>query len=210
MEFVEEQLDAITVAEAAAPAAGAPSDRLLLRLLRGGSQEAAQELYRRYAGRLRALVRAQCATTLARQVDPDDIVQSVFDTFFHGASCGRYDIPDGEDLWKLFLVIGLNKIRAQRVFHLAAKRDARRTTQLGARSLASRRRGADHGSEGFLELVVQEALERLPPQHRVIVELRLAGHGVEEIARQTGRSIRSVERVLQESRTRLKWLFEVQ
>src|SRR5262245_49991271 len=117
-----EQLER-TVAEVAPPAAGAPSDHLLLRRLRAGSQQAARELYQRYARRLRALVRAQCATALARQVDPDDIVQSVFDTFFHGASSGRYDVPDGEDLWKLFLVIGLNKIRAQRVFHLAARRD---------------------------------------------------------------------------------------
>jgi RNA polymerase sigma factor (sigma-70 family) len=58
-------------------------------------------------------------------------------------------------------------------------------------------------SPGFLELVVEEALERLPPRHREVVQKRLEGHEVAEIARLLGRSKRSVERILQESRDRL-------
>jgi RNA polymerase sigma factor (sigma-70 family) len=53
---------------------------------------------------------------------------------------------------------------------------------------------------GLSKLVVEEALERLPPQHRSIVELRTEGHQVAEIAQQLGRSKRSIERILQESR----------
>jgi DNA-directed RNA polymerase specialized sigma24 family protein len=40
----------------------------------------------------------------------------------------------------------------------------------------------------------------------VVVELRMEGYEVAEIAQQTGRSKRTVERILQESRNQLKVL----
>jgi len=188
-----------------------PSDYLLLWRYRSGSQEAAREIYLRYAERLRALARLKCTPTLARRVDADDIVQSVFGTFFDGASRGRYDIPDGEDLWKLFLILALNRIRAEFVFHQAAKRDTRRTATLDGFLASSLRQGhLDGTDEGFLKLVAEEALECLPEQHRCVVELRLKGHEVAEIATQIGRSKRSVERILQQSRDKLNVLLREQ
>src|SRR5262245_35900533 len=82
----------------------APSDGSLLRRFRGGSQEAATQLYLRYAQRLRHLAQAECAPDLGTRLDVDDIVQSVFGSFFRGASRGDYDVPDGDELWRLFLV----------------------------------------------------------------------------------------------------------
>src|SRR5712691_3278020 len=103
------------------------SDTSLLRRFRLGSEDAAAELYRRYAPRLRRLARRQCSSVLARRVDADDIVQSVFCAFFQAARKGYYDVPDGEDLWKLLLVIALNKMRSSQTFHLAARRAVRLT-----------------------------------------------------------------------------------
>src|SRR5436189_5093408 len=116
--------------DAVAAGTDAPSDHSLLRRLRGGSEDAAAQLYRRYAHRLRALARANTSAQLARRVDAEDIVQSVFRIFFAGASQGLYDVPAGDDLWKLLLVIALNKIRAEGVFHQAAKRDIRATADM--------------------------------------------------------------------------------
>src|SRR5437762_486755 len=104
---------------------GEPTDSSLLRRLREGNQDAATKLYLRYAERLRLLARAECSPDLARRIDADDIVQSVFASFFQGVNRGLYEVPAGEELWKLFLVIALNKIRAKGVFHRAAKRDVR-------------------------------------------------------------------------------------
>src|SRR3954470_24029280 len=95
-----------------APDAPAPSDGSLLRRLRVGSEDAATALYLRYASRLRHLTAANTSPQLARRVDADDIVQSVFRAFFDGAGQGLYDVPAGEDLWKLLVVIALNKIRS--------------------------------------------------------------------------------------------------
>src|SRR3954447_25024565 len=98
------------------------SDRSLLRRLQHGQADASTELYLRYAERLLALAAAQSSPELARRVDPEDIVQSVFRTFSRRASLGHYTVPDGEEIWKLLLVIALNKVRAVGAFHRAAKR----------------------------------------------------------------------------------------
>src|SRR5262245_20820873 len=88
------------------------ADALLARY-RLGDQDAATELYTRYVHRLRALAERRCASSLARCLDADDIVQSIFRTFFRGVRQGFYDVPEGDALWKLLLVIALNKIRAK-------------------------------------------------------------------------------------------------
>ena len=104
-----------------------PSDHSLVRRFRQGHQDAADLLYHRYADRLLTLVQARQSPDLASRVDYEDIVQSVFGSFFRGVSRGMYDVPAREELWHLFLVITLNKIRAKGVFHRAAKRDVRMT-----------------------------------------------------------------------------------
>src|SRR3954463_5467181 len=103
-----------------------PSDHSLLKRYRSGNEEAATALYRRYAQRLRGLARAQLSAELARHVPVDDIVQSVFASFFRGVNQTLYDVPAGEELWKLLLVIALHKIRAKGNYHHRARRDTRR------------------------------------------------------------------------------------
>jgi RNA polymerase sigma-70 factor (ECF subfamily) len=190
-------------AEAAAQPVS-PSDHSLLERYRRGSQDAATELYLRYADRLRALARGQLSPALARRLDLDDIVQSVFGSFFRRAGSGYYDVPVGEELWRLFLVIALHKIRNQGAYHRAARRDVRREGGGDAHdpALALAAQG-DEAAYAFLQLVIDEALGRLPAQHRQMVELRIEGHEVAEIARRSGRSKRTVERILQEARARL-------
>jgi RNA polymerase sigma-70 factor (ECF subfamily) len=178
----------------------------LLRRYRAGSQDAATQLYLRYARRLAALARVECGPDLNRRLDVEDIVQSVFGSFFRAVDRGDYDVPDGEELWQLFCVIALNKVRAKGLYHRAAKRDVRRTA--GGEMLAHARVALPHDTAALavLEMTVQEALERLPPSHRTMLELRTEGYEVLEIARKTGRAKRTVERILQEGRESLRAL----
>ncbi len=180
------------------------TDRSLLRRVRTGSEGAAGELHRRYADRLLALARARAGSDLRARLDAEDIVQSVFGSFFRGAKRGLYSAPDGEELWGLFLVIALNKIRAQGAHHRAAKRDVRRTRNDDGADVERFRVPADDQSAfDLLRIVVDELLESRPESVRDIVRLRIENHEVAEIAERTGRSKRTVERVLQEFRTQL-------
>jgi RNA polymerase sigma-70 factor (ECF subfamily) len=184
------------------------TDSSLLRRIRGGSQDAATELYFRYAHRLRALVRARCSTDLARRIEPDDIVQSVFRRFFARVVQGDYDVPAGEELWGLFLVIALNRIRAAELYHRAGKRDVRHSVDVPE---ALEQKGSSESDEvayNVLHLTIQETLAGMSALQRQILELRVQGYEVAEIAEQTGRSKRTVERNLQEIRTRLRTSLE--
>jgi RNA polymerase sigma-70 factor (ECF subfamily) len=142
-------------------------------------------------------------------VDAEEIVQSVFRTFFRRAAHGDYSVPEGEEMWKLLLVIALNKVRAAGAYHRAAKRDIRRTAggEVFDRALESER-SRDEMALAVLKTVIEELLEGMPLANRQIVEHRIEGHEVAEIAEKVQRSKRTVERVLQGFRDRLQALID--
>ena len=184
--------------------ASEPSDGSLLRRLRKGEQDAATRLYLRYAKRLHGLATAQTGQDLKSRVDAEDIVQSVFRTFFRRAQEGHYEVPDGEEIWKLFLVIGLHKIRDAAVFHRAAKRNAGRTTALIGAGESADPPAADQMAETTLRMVIDEILLNLNDSQKEIVTMRMEGAQVDEIAQVTKRSHRTVERTLQKFRELLQ------
>jgi RNA polymerase sigma-70 factor (ECF subfamily) len=194
----------VTRAESPRVSAGEPSDHSLLGRSREGDQDAATQLYARYVKRLNRLVETQCSAELARREGVQDIVQSVFGSFFRRVGQGFYDVPDGDELWRLFLVIALHKIRSKAAYHYAAKRNAHRT--IGGAEARLRLESQATASEppfAELELILEEILERLPPRSRAMVKLRIDGCEVAEVAQKTGRSKRTVERILQETRLAL-------
>lgn len=184
------------------------TDHSLLRQFRQGEGDAATRLYLRYSARLQSLAAKQTSKQLAARFDPEDVVQSVFRTFFRRVTDGLYDVPPGEELWGLLLVLSLNKVRRLAKHHRAAKRDAEKTA--GSETLAKMDEATsyDETSLKTLELVVQELLEKLPEKHRPVVELRMQGHSVDQIAQKSGRAKRTVERILSEFKTTLGGLIE--
>ena len=183
------------------------SDRSLLRRFRSGQADASTKLYLRYANRLQSLAARRTSSELGRLLDPEDIVQTVFRTFFRRVASSGYDVPDGEEIWKLLLVIALNKIRDAAAHHKAAKRDIRRTSSGEANELAIQNAaGKDEAALAVLQIVVDDVLDELPESHRRMIELRIDGHEVAQISQQVGRSKRSVERVLQDFRLRMSEL----
>lgn len=180
------------------------SDGSLVRRFRRGEQDAATELYLRYADRLERLAQRETGRDLGPRVDAEDVVQSVFRTFFRRAAQGQYDLPAGEELWRLILVIALNKIRQLGIHHRAGKRSTTRTKSVEHWDAVEQGGGnGDATALATLEMVVDELLSQLPDAHRTMIELRIEGHEVAEIASRTERSQRSVERVLQNFRRQL-------
>ncbi len=138
---------------------------------------------------------------LATRFDPEDVVQSVFRTFFRRATQGFFDVPPGEELWQLLLVIALNKVRAWGKFHRRHKRDVRQT--VGSPFLDDAPSPDDPTSLQILSLVVEETLQQLPALQQQMVVMRIQGHEVAEIADATQRCTRTIERVLQRFRQKV-------
>jgi RNA polymerase sigma-70 factor (ECF subfamily) len=178
------------------------SDQSLMRRLGAGSESAAETVYGRYAQRLLALARSKCSSQLARCVEPEDIVQSVFRTFFRRAKEGEFAVPEGEELWGLLLVITLNKIRAEADFHFAAKRDVRARRNLD--EVPTPQATDTPADDALARLLLDDALRQLPESRRELIRLRMEGHEVAEIARMTQRPLRTVERVLHNFRESLR------
>ena len=182
-------------------------DRDLLHRYREGQEDAATALYKRYAMRLKRLAEKKTDVKMASRIDPEGIVQSVFRTFFRRVSKGHYEVAEGDDLWNLLLVISLNKLRKEATKQKTAKRDIDKTHSLLE---SDDEKIGGHDDEAFiiLKLTVEEILATLSDVEREIVELRIAGHSVNQIAEKSERAKRSVERILQSFRTRLKGAIE--
>lgn len=178
-------------------------DQQLLERLHQGDQEAATAIYARYADRLLALAERKTGTELRTRFDAEDVVQSVFRTFFRRAALGAYVVPEGDELWKLFLVIALNKIRRLGAHHRTDKRDVKKTESLFDSPAGGRLQPMSEDSLRVLQLTVDELLSKSPEHVRAMVRLRIEGRDVAEIAELTSRSKRSVERALQNFRALL-------
>lgn len=179
------------------PAAG-QTDHALLLYARAGDQEAAAALYRRYADRLRRLVAPRITGAVAARLDPDDVVQSVFRVFYEGVRERLYHVPEDGELWALLAVLAASKLRDRVAYHRAGRRDAGRTA---VEADPDQTPAAEF--DGTLRLVVDDYLDALPEPARSVIGLRMTGHTAAEIAALTGRSVRTVERVLREARDRL-------
>ncbi|MCG8649524.1 MAG: sigma-70 family RNA polymerase sigma factor [Pirellulales bacterium] len=176
------------------------TDRSLLKLVRGGDEDAATELYERYARRVFGLVESQLGDRLRASTEPEDVVQSVFKSMFRGVQSGHYDAPPGTTLWNLLAVIAVHKLR-RKAGHLSAqRRDSKRNVPLES---VEGTVPIDQSSVEFLQISVRETLELLRPIDRDILSLRIQRYTVDEISEETGRSRRTVERSLQRSRERL-------
>lgn len=167
---------------------------------RDGQQEAAAELFDRYAGRLIGLAQQRLSAKFGSRLDPGDVVQSAYCTFFVGARDGRYVLQHSGDLWRLLVAITLHKLQRQYQYHTAAKRSVmREETAAADAEPAALALARDPSPEEAALLVdtLDETLGELPAAQRRIVELKLQGHGLGEIVLATGFSSSTVRRVLQ-------------
>jgi DNA-directed RNA polymerase specialized sigma24 family protein len=169
-----------------------------------GDEEAAADLFRRYAGRLIAVARRRLSPRLARRVDPQDAVQSACRTFFLRVRDGRLEVKPGGDLWHLLVAITVRKVLSQAEYHTAGRRDVSREDSVTAPDglslspIEALARNPGPPEEAAFAEELGAVLGQLLPVRRRIVELRLQGYLQAEIARATGRSERLVRLALDE------------
>ncbi|MGE0607292.1 MAG: RNA polymerase sigma factor [Pirellulales bacterium] len=176
---------------------------------RGGDEQAADELFKRYVGRLTALARSRLSQKMSRRIDADDVVQSAYRSFFVHARQGSYSLDDSGDLWRLLVVITLNKLRSQVERHSAGKRAinaeqsfAQDNSLVRLRPEAVTREPSPDEALAVVEEVAK-LMQGLNPLQCKMVELRLQGYQLEEIAEQVNRSERGVRRLLDKIKDRL-------
>lgn len=181
-----------------------PRDQSYLNMWRAGDEQAAQDLFERYVDRLVTLARRRLDHRLARRVDAEDIVQSVFRTFFHRVKENRFDLKDNDDVSKLLVRITVHKTLRQIAFHRRGKRDAKQ--EIGANregdELLMEQMANEPTPEEAAILVdeMEHFLAQPKPEERKILEMRMEGYNNQEISEKLSISDRKIRRLLERLR----------
>jgi RNA polymerase sigma-70 factor (ECF subfamily) len=180
----------------------------LLDGLQSGQQDASTELFERYADRLIRLARGRLNPRMLQKFDAEDVMQSVFRSFFCRNAEERFDIRDWGGMWAILVVMTIRKCN-RRVAHLkSAKRDVTREEARHSDHDSSAadwqpisREPTPHEAAELTELV-QQLMAGLTEQERTILVMKRQGCTVSEISRETGRSERTIHRNLTKLRER--------
>lgn len=165
-----------------------------------GDQAAARAIHERYAERLIGVARRMLADKLAARVDPDDVVQSAYRSFFMKARDGRFSLAKSGDLWRLLLAITRHKVLHEAERQTAAKRSP------GQEEFVADVKDDDAAAEDVVAVAdeLRAIMADLAPAERSLLELRLREESVETIAAQLEKSPRTVRRMLLELRRTLE------
>lgn len=173
---------------------------------RQGDPDAAGELFAYYAQRLSRLAEQHLSRKLAGRVDGDDVVQSVFRTFFRRSARGEFKIDSSAQLWRLLVKITVLKARTQGRRHTAALRNVG-AEEAGADKdwlVAATAREPGPEEAAILADQIEVLLQGLPSLYSNLLELRLQGYTAKEIVSRLGVSRTTVYRALGVLQQRLR------
>lgn len=170
-----------------------------------GEFTAVKTLFDEYAQRLVSLATQNIDAALLKRFDGDDVVQSVFRTFFRRLEEQSVKIKHQQQLWRLLVTITLCKTRTHARKHTAQMRGVS-----GERSgLDTRILGVAPAPEDLVSLCeeIDLAVAGLPDPTMQILALRLHGRSRVEIAELLGLSRQTIHRLLKLLEERLKGRF---
>jgi RNA polymerase sigma-70 factor, ECF subfamily len=182
----------------------------LLGRLRTGDQAAAALVVARYTHRLVALVRAKLDGRIRQKEDAEDVLQSVFKSFFHRCGLGQFQLDSSQDLWALLVSLTLHKCGHRVDYFRAAKRNVQRETRAASADDSSCAEFETLAREptpmeaAILAETVDRLLQGLESHHQEIVRLSLEGEPTAAIAVRCGVTQKTVQRVLKGVRERLQ------
>jgi RNA polymerase sigma-70 factor (ECF subfamily) len=176
--------------------------------LQAKDDAAARELFARFAGQLIALARRRVGDGLRHKVDPEDVVQSAYKSFFLRYGDGHLEAASWDSLWGLLVVITVRKCAERVAYHRAARRDVAREAAPARAGSADVPEPVDReptpGEAAVLTETVEQLFAALDEDERPVLELSLQGYTTREISEQLGRAERTVRLLRESVRDRLE------
>src|SRR5262245_25113348 len=163
--------------------------------------------FERFTRRLIGLARAQFDARLLHKIDPEDVVQSAYKSFFLRYGEGALAAEGWEGLWGLLTLITLRKCADRVRYHRAERRDIAREEAAGGATdpwFEAVARGPTPEQAAALAEAVEGLLAGLDENERPIIELSLQGYSTQEISQQLDRAERSVRRLRERTRRQLE------
>jgi RNA polymerase sigma-70 factor (ECF subfamily) len=177
--------------------------RLFRDRLQNGESAAERMLFDDYSQRLFQLASRNIHPALLKRFDGEDVVQSVFRTFFRQHGEGKFHIEHSEQLWQLLVALTLRKTRSHARKHTAEKRDATADQAITHdHQLLDLQPSPEDAIALWEEIDV--ALDGLPARTVEIVSMRLEGKNYSEISRELNLSRQTIHRLLNLIQERLE------
>lgn len=154
------------------------------------------EAVQRFAQRLIGLAKSRLPEQLRRRVDPEDIVQSVFRTFFARHNEGQFAFRETADVWRLLAAITYRKTQRTIRFHHQQRRGVQHETPETDGIAPTADVSPTASSLAMMMELLDKILAELPLHHQEILRLRLEEYSIHEIAEKVGVSSRTVNRAL--------------
>ncbi len=181
--------------------------RVLQLGLQRGDSLAMQQLFDDYSQRLVRLAGNEIHPLLRKRFDGEDIVQSVFRTFFRRLQEGTIRIEHSHQLWRLLATITFCKTRSHARRHTAEMRSIYAEQGDAAElQLLEREPLPEDGLALWEEIDI--ALDGLPDRAGEILSRRLDGKNKSEIASEMNLSRQTIHRILKLVEERLVQRFE--
>ncbi len=180
----------------------------LMARLRRGDDEAAAEVFRHFVRRLIGFTRGQLETWVRLKTDPEDVVQSVYKSFFARYEAGQFVVADWDSLWGLLTFIAVRKCANRARFWQAACRESRREVSISLQNDSGEddqvpSREPTPAEAAALTDTLEHLMQTLSAGDRAILVLHLQGHDIPAISAQVARSERTVRRALELVRLQL-------
>lgn len=165
---------------------------------RSGDELAGKQLFAHYARELSKQAQSHISARLARRIDGEDVVQSVFRTFFRRDAIGEFTINSHVDMFRLLAKITARKTQTQARRHTSQMRDIAAESPDSAPDWLLEAMDQDPGPAEAAELadLMQAILRGLPEAHGQILAMRLAGYSQTDIAAELGLARMTIHRVL--------------
>lgn len=170
--------------------------------LERGDSEAMQRLFEEYSQRLVRLAGQNIHPALVKRFDGEDVVQSVFRTFFRRQEAGAMKVEHSQQLWRLLVTITLCKTRSHARRHTADRRDAQAESPFTSDLQLLQREASPEEALALWE-EIDVVLVGLPEKTGEILSLRLEGLSKSQIAKQLNLSRQTIHRQLDYLRERL-------
>ncbi|MCI0461197.1 MAG: sigma-70 family RNA polymerase sigma factor [Gemmataceae bacterium] len=172
--------------------------------------DAARAVFERFTRRLIGLARSQLDARLQHKIDPEDVVQSAYKSFFLRYGEGTLAAESWDGLWGLLTLITLRKCADRVRYYRAECRDVSREASAPAgaddtepwRDATGREPTPEQAA--VLAETVEHLLRGLNADERPIIELSLQGYSTQEISEELGRAARSVRRLRERVRRQLE------
>ncbi|WP_298862585.1 sigma-70 family RNA polymerase sigma factor [uncultured Gimesia sp.] len=177
--------------------------------LEAGDESAAQELVLRYTNRLLGIARARMDRQLQQKVDPEDVLQSVYRSFFRRHKNEEFNLDTRDGLWALLVTLTIRKCCKQMRHYHRKGRDLSREVstafpeenQITVQQLISKEPTPEQAV--LLTELVEKVMSPLDKQGQTIFMMRLQGFSEREICDEINRSERTVRRTLSQIRSQL-------